>query len=84
MGFLGIPFVSKEFLYYLKSYGIVLLLGMAGATPLPQMVTKKLKESLRGEKAVNILEPVALIGLLLLNTAYLVDSSFNPFLYFRF
>lgn len=83
-GFLGIPFVSKEFLYYLKSYGIVLLLGMVGATPLPKMVTEKLKESLKGEKAVNILEPVALIGLLLIDTAYLVDSSFNPFLYFRF
>ena len=29
-------------------------------------------------------EPLVLAGLLLLVTAYLVDGSFNPFLYFRF
>lgn len=84
LGLSELPLVSKEFLYYLKSYGAVLLLGVVGATPLPKMVTEKLKGSLKGEKAANILEPVVLIGLLLLNTAYLVDSSFNPFLYFRF
>lgn len=83
-GLLKLPLVSKEFFYYLKSYGTVLLLGMAGATPLPKMAVEKLKESLKGERIINLLEPVILIGLLLLDTAYLVDSSFNPFLYFRF
>lgn len=83
-GFSKLPFISKEFMYYLKSYGVVLLLGTAGATPFPKRVIEKLKRGLKGEKAVNILEPIVLIGLLLVNTAYLVDSSFNPFLYFRF
>lgn len=31
-----------------------------------------------------IAEPVALTALMLIMTAYLVDGSFNPFLYFRF
>jgi len=35
-------------------------------------------------RVVALLEPVAAIVLLLLCTAYLVDGSFNPFLYFRF
>ena len=32
----------------------------------------------------SVAEPVALVLLLALCTAYLVDGSFNPFLYFRF
>ena len=35
-------------------------------------------------KIINILEPIFLVILLLLVTAYLIDSSYNPFLYFRF
>ena len=31
-----------------------------------------------------VLEPVALLVLLAVGTAYLIDGSFNPFLYFRF
>ena len=33
---------------------------------------------------MNIAEPIMLVALLLVITAYLVDGSFNPFLYFRF
>ena len=33
---------------------------------------------------MTVLEPVCLLLLLLLSTAYLADGSFNPFLYFRF
>ena len=33
---------------------------------------------------ISILEPIILIALLLINTAYLIDSSYSPFLYFRF
>jgi alginate O-acetyltransferase complex protein AlgI len=44
----------------------------------------KVKEIPVGEKLIDLLEPLVLAGLLLLVTAYLVDGSFNPFLYFRF
>ena len=33
---------------------------------------------------LNWVMPVVLVGLLLLATAFLVDGSYNPFLYFRF
>ena len=73
----GIPLVSAETIYYLKSYGLVFLLGIIGSTPLPKRLMEKIK-------FVSYLEPIALCILLILVTAYLVDGSFNPFLYFRF
>lgn len=80
----GYPLVSGEFFYYLKSFGWILLCGILGATPIVKKPVLKLKESSQGEKLINLSEPVALIILLLVITAYLVDGSFNPFLYFRF
>ena len=84
IGLNRLPLISKEFLYYLRSYGVVLLIGMIGTTPLIKILTGRLAQNRLGKRTVTILEPILLIGLMLLNTAYLVDSSFNPFLYFRF
>lgn len=84
IGLNGLPLVSNEFIYYLRSYGVIILLGMVGSTPLIKMLMVRLEQNTSGKRAVTILEPITLIGLMLLNTAYLVDSSFNPFLYFRF
>ena len=36
------------------------------------------------ERAEKVLTPVLMLMSLLLCTAYLVDGSYNPFLYFRF
>ncbi len=80
----GAPFISAEFVYYLKSYGVTLLLAIIGATPLVKTLVKRLASKEQTEKYVNLLEPVVLVILLLVMTAYLVDGSFNPFLYFRF
>ena len=80
----GSEVVNAEFVYYLKSYGWILLIAMIGATNWP----KKLYEKCRNVRMINycliVAEPIVLAGLLLLSTAYLVDGSFNPFLYFRF
>ncbi len=73
----GLKWVSAETIYYLKSYMIVLLVAIIGATPFP----KKWAEKMKG---FSMAEPFGLIILLILVTAYLVDGSFNPFLYFRF
>ena len=78
-GFGGVPFVTEETLYYLRSYAVVFILGFVGSTP----VVKTLAEKLPSRAAV-VLEPLAMAALLLVCTAYLVDGSFNPFLYFRF
>ena len=44
-------------------------------------------EKLKGTKIkhiVEILEMVVIMGMLILCVAFLIDASFNPFLYFRF
>ncbi len=79
-----IPLVTPESLYYLKSYAVIIALAAVGATPLIKNLIKKAEKSATGKKALNIAEPAVLILLLVLCTAFLVDGSFNPFLYFRF
>ena len=76
--------VGTECLYYLKSYGVILLLSIVGATNLPKQWYQKMRKMAAADKVLAVLEPVALLFLLLLSTAYLIDGSFNPFLYFRF
>jgi len=79
-GFGGVPLVSTETLYYLRSYGLLFIVSFIGATPLVRDIAQKISHKRIGA----ILEPVLLIILLLVCSAYLVDGSFNPFLYFRF
>ena len=80
-GLQNVPMVSQEFIYYLQSYGFILILGIVGATPYPKQLFNKFSES---KKLMDIIEPLFVGFLLVLITAYLVDGSFNPFLYFRF
>lgn len=80
----GIPLVSAEALYALRSFGIVLLAGGIGATPAVRNLAGKITENPAGGRILNLLEPAVLMVLMLVMTAYLVDGSFNPFLYFRF
>ena len=83
-GFGGVPLVTKETLYYLGSYGLLFIAGFIGATPIIRDTAKKLSENPKCSKLIAVLEPVFLLVLLLVCTAYLVDGSFSPFLYFRF
>ena len=76
----GIPLVSADALYYLKSYALLLLAAVLGSMPFLRNGYTKLRE----QKWMAVVEPVLVGCLLLLCTAYLVDGSFNPFLYFRF
>lgn len=79
-----IPAVSFESLYYLKSYLVVLVIAAVGATPLPKKLAASAEKGRYTSAAFNIAEPFVLILLLAVCTAFLIDGSFNPFLYFRF
>ena len=88
-GFGDLPIITAETMYYLRSYAILLVLAVVGATPIVRdtanrIMTAKWTTSSWGEYVSLIVELVVLIALLLVSTAYLVDGSFNPFLYFRF
>ena len=80
----GLPLVSAESLYELRSCTVLLLLAVAGATPLAKSLYAAVWRSRAGKTALAVLEPVGLTALLAVCTAFLVDGSFNPFLYFRF
>ena len=79
-GFAGLPLFTKETGYYLRSYAPLLVIACVGTTPLVKLMAQKMGEN----RAVQMLEPVLWLSLLLICTAYLVDGSFSPFLYFRF
>ena len=76
--------LGTEALYMLRSYGVVLALAVLGATPLPAMLWKKAQEAKSLAPVLTVAEPLCTFALLALCTAFLVDGSFNPFLYFRF
>lgn len=80
-GLLPVPVVSAESVYYLRSYGVLLLLGLLGATPLVKKAALWLEAHFKGAPLLRL---AVGLGLLLICTGYLVDGSFNPFLYFRF
>ena len=83
-GFGNVPLISEEYLYYLRSYALPVGLGLIGSTPVVKNAVLKLCEKAKAQKVINIIEPIVLVALAVTVTAYLVDGSFNPFLYFRF
>ncbi|MDR1589305.1 MAG: MBOAT family protein [Oscillospiraceae bacterium] len=75
---------GRESLYYLRSYAVPLIAAAIGATPLPAAIAARLSRGRRGAAVMTAAEPLFVAVLLVLVTAYLVDGSFNPFIYFRF
>lgn len=83
-GFGNVPLVSQEYIYYLKSYAVPMVIALVGATPVVKSVVNKITEKKPVKAAMVVVEPVVLVALFVVVTAFLVDGSFNPFLYFRF
>jgi len=75
----GVPFVNGHFLYYLTSYLPILIIAAVASTPLGVKLFAKLPEKAKQGAGV-----VLTLAGLLVCTAYLVDGTYNPFLYFRF
>ena len=80
LGFGGAPLVTSVSVYYLRSYAVLFITGIVGSTPIVKQAGSRIADT----KAGAALESVFLAVLLLVCTAYLVDGSFSPFLYFRF
>ena len=75
-GLNGAPILSGETVYQLRNFGPVLICAAIASTPLPMKLWRKVNSPV-----VQII--VLLLGLILC-TAYVVASTYNPFLYFRF
>ena len=78
-GLSGAGLTHAADLFYLKNYALMLIIGIVAATPLG----KKLYEKLPA-KAMAVITPALILFVLVFSTAYLVDATYNPFLYFRF
>lgn len=83
-GFAGIPAVNAASLYYLKSNLVLLIVAAVGATPLPRRIYEKIGGTAGGSRVLAVLTPTAAAAAVAVCTAYLIDGSFNPFVYFRF
>lgn len=78
-GLQGLPFLDTKTLFYLRDYGVVLIGACICAFPvLPSLQKMKCMQKL------SFLQPLIILAVLILVTAFLVDASFSPFLYFRF
>lgn len=69
--------VDKETLFYLKNYVVFFIVCIVGITPLCKNIYSRLKN----KDLVNV---ILVIILLVVSTAYIIDATFMPFLYFRF
>lgn len=79
-----IPLISLETIYYLKSYAVIIIISIISATPIFKNIISSLKENQPLKLFIDIVEPFVYIILFMIVVSYLVDGSFNPFLYFRF
>ncbi len=83
-GLAGIPAANTTSLYYFRSNLVLLLVAVIGATPLPKRIYEKIGETAVGGRILAVLTPSAAVASVAVCTAYLIDGSFNPFVYFRF
>ena len=82
--FRGLDLYNDFSTYYLKSYTVLLIVSVIGATPILKNIIQKVNKNVTGQKVISTINPILNIVLLVVVTAYLIDGSFNPFLYFRF
>ena len=75
----GAGLASPADLFYLKTYAAVFTVAIAACLPLGKLLYEKL-----GERTKAVVTPALIVAVLVMSTAYLVDATYNPFLYFRF
>ena len=84
----GVPLINTTTMYLLRNYGLMLILCAVGATPVPAKAASALRGWLESREksgtAWQILWSGAAMLMFIVCTAYLVDATYNPFLYFRF
>lgn len=83
-GAAGLDGTGVVTMYYLKSYALLLAVGIFGTLPLAKNLIEKVKNTRVGTRILTAAQPVFVTALLAVCTAYLIDGSFNPFVYFRF
>ena len=79
VGASGNGLFSPGDVFHARSYLLILLVAVIAATPVMKNLYARLSPRIRA-----VCTPVLLGLVLVVSTAYLVDATYNPFLYFRF
>ena len=82
VGMAGAGVVNKESLYLLVSNVLLMVIMTIGCTSLPKYLAEKVTK--RDGIGTSLCMSVYVAIILLLSIAYLVNGTYNPFLYFRF
>lgn len=80
-GFGGVPVANAESVYVLRSNLVLFVVAIVAAVPILRGIRDRLRDRLVVQRTA---VPIVQAALLLVSYAYLLDSTFNPFLYFRF
>jgi len=75
-GISGNQVLDQQTMYELYTNGVLFIIGIMGAMPIGKLFINR--------KIVREISPIIYFVILLLSTAFLVNESYNPFLYFRF
>ena len=79
LGFGANGFIRSDDIYYLLTYGVTFVIAIVACTPAGAKLWHKLPKGF-----VRVAAPVIILLALIISTAYLVDATYNPFLYFNF
>ena len=82
--FNSLSLYNSFILYYIRSYLVILIIGIILSTSLIKNVIFKLRNKKFLNNIINIIQVIVILLILLIVTSMLIDSSYNPFLYFRF
>ncbi len=86
-GLNNVQFYNGQTFYYIINYGLLLIALIIFSTPFITKLHSKIMSKADGSLKI-LYENGVIIGfyfiILILTTAYLVDATYNPFLYFRF
>ncbi len=80
----GKVFADSLSLFQLKNYAVLFVLCALFSGELPVKIMAKIRRKASAANVVDVAAPIIQIAIMLICTAYLVDASYNPFLYFRF
>lgn len=83
LGLAGVPFISDQSMYYIVEYKFEFMIAIVAAMPIYPILQAKLKNNSSG-LLLSYIKYFVLIGLFALCIIYLINSTFNPFIYFRF
>ena len=76
---IGTDFICPKDLFFARSYLTIGIIAVVAATPMLKNLYAKLPSRVK-----NVCTPILVCLTLIVSTAYMVDATYNPFLYFRF